>query len=76
MKTIAAPTLVLHGADDPLVPVEAGKDTAKHVPGAALTIVPGMGHDVAPGLVPILVDAIADHCTAADRQSEPAGASA
>ncbi|MCB1414493.1 MAG: alpha/beta hydrolase [Xanthobacteraceae bacterium] len=76
LKTIAAPTLVLHGADDPLVPVEAGKDTAKHVPGAALTIVPGMGHDVAPGLVPILVDAIADHCTAADRQSEPAGASA
>jgi predicted alpha/beta-fold hydrolase len=28
LKTIATPTLVLHGADDPLVPVEAGKDTA------------------------------------------------
>jgi pimeloyl-ACP methyl ester carboxylesterase len=76
LKTITAPTLVVHGADDPLVPVEAGKDTAKHVPGAALKIVPGMGHDLAPGLVPILVEAIADHCLAADRQSEPAGVSA
>lgn len=72
LKTIAAPTLVLHGADDPLVPVEAGKDTAKHVPGSKLTVVPGMGHDLAPGLVPILVEAIADHCHAADRQPQPA----
>lgn len=72
LKTIAVPTLVLHGADDPLVPVEAGKDTAEHVPGSKLTIVPGMGHDLAPGLVPILVEAIADHCHAADRQPQPA----
>jgi len=72
LKTIAAPTLVLHGADDPLVPVEAGQDTAKHVPGAKLTIIPGMGHDLAPGLVPILVEAIADHDHAADRQPQPA----
>ncbi|MGB3445179.1 MAG: alpha/beta hydrolase [Xanthobacteraceae bacterium] len=72
LKTIAAPTLVLHGADDPLVPVEAGQDTAKHVPGAKLTIIPGMGHDLAPGLVPILVEAIADHGHAADRQPHPA----
>jgi hypothetical protein len=31
-----------------------------------------MGHDLAPGLVPILVEAIADHCHAADRQPQPA----
>jgi hypothetical protein len=55
-----------------LVPVEAGQDTAKHVPGAKLTIIPGMGHDLAPGLVPILVEAIADHGHAADRQPQPA----
>lgn len=72
LKTIQAPTLVLHGADDPLVPVEAGKDTAKHVPGARLQIVPGMGHDLAPGLVPILADAIAEHCLAADTSSRAA----
>lgn len=74
LKTITVPSLVLHGADDPLVPVEAGKDTARHIPGAELTIIPGMGHDLAPGLVLILADAIADHCRVADGQAEPAAA--
>jgi len=67
LARIRVPTLVLHGADDPLVPVEAGRDTADHIPGAKLRIIPGMGHDMARGLVPILVDAIAEHCTAAVR---------
>ncbi|WP_163571378.1 alpha/beta fold hydrolase, partial [Klebsiella pneumoniae] len=53
LKQIKAPTLVIHGEDDPLVPLEAGKDTARHVAGAKLTTVPGMGHDLADGLVPI-----------------------
>ncbi|QCI63857.1 alpha/beta fold hydrolase [Phreatobacter stygius] len=64
LKRIVAPTLVIHGADDPLVPVEAGIDTARHIPDAALKVIPGMGHDLAAGLVPILVDAIAAHCQA------------
>jgi pimeloyl-ACP methyl ester carboxylesterase len=67
LKTIRVPTLVIHGVDDPLVPVEAGMDTAKRIPGAELRLVPGMGHDIAPGLVPTLVDAIAEHTTAAER---------
>jgi proline iminopeptidase len=62
LPKIAAPTLVIHGAEDPLVPVEAGRDTARHIPGAKLTVIEGMGHDLAPGLVPILVEAIAAHC--------------
>jgi pimeloyl-ACP methyl ester carboxylesterase len=66
LKEIKVPTLVIHGTDDPLVPVEAGKDTARHIPGAALKIIPGMGHDLANGLIPILTEAIADHCLAAD----------
>ena len=66
LKKISMPTLVIHGADDPLVPVEAGEDTARHIPGARLKIIPGMGHDLANGLIPILVEAIAHHCLAAD----------
>lgn len=65
LKRIDIPSLVIHGDSDPLVPVEAGKDTASLIPGATLRIVPGMGHDLAPGLVPILVEAIAGHCAAA-----------
>jgi pimeloyl-ACP methyl ester carboxylesterase len=70
LKKLSVPTLVLHGADDPLVPVEAGRHTAAQIPGSTLTVIPGMGHDIATGLIPILVEAIANHCGAADRQSE------
>jgi len=58
LATITAPTLVLHGADDPLVPVEAGRDTAASIPGAELRVIPGMGHDLPPGLYQIFADAI------------------
>ena len=66
LKQIKVPTLVIHGEDDPLVPLEAGQDTARHVAGAKLKTVPGMGHDLADGLLPILVDAIGRHCVIAD----------
>jgi pimeloyl-ACP methyl ester carboxylesterase len=58
---ISAPTLVIHGADDPLVPVAAGIETARLIAGAQLKIFPGMGHDFAPALQPILADSIAAH---------------
>jgi pimeloyl-ACP methyl ester carboxylesterase len=66
LKRIVAPTLVIHGADDPLIPVECGEDTARNIPGAKLMIEPGMGHDLPEALIPTLVEAIAAHCQAAD----------
>ena len=66
LKTIAAPTLVIHGADDPLVPLECGKDAASHIPGATLHVIPGMGHDLPTGLIPTLVELIAAHCKRVD----------
>jgi pimeloyl-ACP methyl ester carboxylesterase len=56
LKKITAPTTVLHGADDPLVPLEGGEDTAANIAGAELVVIPGMGHD----LPLALVDRIAD----------------
>jgi pimeloyl-ACP methyl ester carboxylesterase len=58
LKKVKAPTVVLHGADDPLVPVEGGKDTAASIAGAELRIVPGMGHDFPIALVKTFADAI------------------
>jgi pimeloyl-ACP methyl ester carboxylesterase len=55
VKKIVAPTLVLHGRDDPLVPVAHGEDTAKKIRGASLQIIDGMGHDFAPGVVDELI---------------------
>lgn len=69
VETITAPTLVIHGPDDPLVRVEGGRDSAAAIKGARLEEVPGMGHDLAPGLVPILVDLMADHILAAERRA-------
>jgi pimeloyl-ACP methyl ester carboxylesterase len=62
LGSVCVPTLVIHGADDPLVPVEGGKDTAEAIPGAELIIIDGMGHDLPHGGAwPQIVDAIVDH---------------
>ncbi len=66
LRTIRVPALVLHGVDDPLVPVEAGEDTARHIPGAVLKTFPGWGHDMPTALIPVLADEIAGHCRAAE----------
>jgi pimeloyl-ACP methyl ester carboxylesterase len=62
LRTIAAPTLVIHGAVDPLIPLAAGRDTARNIPGAELLVIEGMGHDFPEALMPRLATAIADHC--------------
>jgi pimeloyl-ACP methyl ester carboxylesterase len=58
LGSVAVPTLVLHGTDDPLIGVAAGEATAKAVPGARLVLFEGMGHDVPAALVPEIVDAV------------------
>lgn len=64
LKSIGAPTLVIHGESDPLVPLAGGRDTADNIPGARLLTIPGMGHDLPLGLVDTLADAIAGHAGA------------
>lgn len=53
LAKVKTPTLVLHGEDDPLVPVECGQATARAVPGAKLVTVPGMGHDFTEALMTV-----------------------
>lgn len=61
LKKIVAPTLVIHGKADPLVPVAAGIDTARLVRGARLELFDGMGHDLPTPLLPTFVDLISEH---------------
>ncbi|MGB7406983.1 MAG: alpha/beta hydrolase, partial [Pontixanthobacter sp.] len=61
LKDIRVPTLVLHGEDDPLVPVEGGRDTAANIEGARIETYPGWGHDLPLELVDTLANQIADH---------------
>ena len=61
LASIVAPTLVLHGEADPLIPVEGGRDTAASIPSARLVTVPGWGHDLPTELVAMMAGEIAGH---------------
>jgi pimeloyl-ACP methyl ester carboxylesterase len=58
LKTIKVPTVVVHGEDDPIVPVEAGRDVAANIPGAEFRLMPRLGHVIPPALVKDFADAI------------------
>ena len=64
LATVKVPTLVVHGAIDPLVPPEAGKDTAKSIPGARLQMIERMGHALPLETWPEIIEAIATHAGA------------
>jgi pimeloyl-ACP methyl ester carboxylesterase len=64
LKSIIAPTLVIHGKDDLLVPVSGGIDTAKHIPNARLELIDGMGHDLPTPLLPQFIELITSHIQA------------
>jgi pimeloyl-ACP methyl ester carboxylesterase len=57
LTTITAPTLVIHGTDDPIFLPACGRDTAASVPNADLMLIEGMGHDLPPALYHTVVEA-------------------
>ncbi len=64
-QKISAPTMVIHGAEDPLIPQACGADIAANVNNARFELVEGMGHDLPPSKLPKIVELIAGHCRAA-----------
>jgi pimeloyl-ACP methyl ester carboxylesterase len=65
LRRLDVPTVVIHGESDPLVPVRAGRATARAIPNAELVTIPGMGHDMPKELWPTFVDAIAKNAARA-----------
>jgi pimeloyl-ACP methyl ester carboxylesterase len=61
LRSLKVPTLVIHGADDPLVNPSGGRATADAVPDATLKVLAGMGHDLPPELYGEVVGALAEH---------------
>jgi pimeloyl-ACP methyl ester carboxylesterase len=59
LHRIVAPTRVIHGEADPLVPLPAAHDLVSKIAGAVADIVPGMGHDLPLPLLPRIADGIA-----------------
>ncbi len=58
LASITVPTLVVHGREDPLIPVEGGIDTADAIPEAELLIIEGMGHSFPPEVAPQILEAL------------------
>lgn len=61
LQTIAAPSLVIHGAADPMLPLACGIDTAQAIPNARLEVIEGMGHDLPAQLTERLLALIDEH---------------
>jgi pimeloyl-ACP methyl ester carboxylesterase len=68
LRSVKVPTLVVHGADDPLVPPENGRRVAGAVPGARYLEFAGAGHNLPPSTWSDVADAIAETA----RQASPA----
>lgn len=58
---VRAPTLVLHGADDPLIDVSGGHATAEAIAGAHLEVLDGWGHDLPVALLDRVLAPVLDH---------------
>ncbi|MFP8778880.1 alpha/beta fold hydrolase [Hydrogenophaga sp. RWCD_12] len=65
LPRIQAPTLVIHGVDDPLVPLACGEDLARRIAGARTDFIRGMGHDLPEALLERFAQGIADLSTRA-----------
>lgn len=68
MKKIKAPTLVIHGNDDPVIPVSGGKETARAIKRSKLKVVDGMGHDFPPALMYKMTNWISKHVKKAEKR--------
>ncbi len=68
LRSIATPTLVIHGSKDPMVNRSGGVATARAIPGAQMITIEGMGHDLPEAAWPQILEAISEHAHAADRE--------
>jgi pimeloyl-ACP methyl ester carboxylesterase len=72
LRKLDLPTVVIHGAEDPLVRPAAGRATAKAIPGARLRMIEGMGHDLPRELWPTFIEEITANAARAVRPAEQA----
>jgi pimeloyl-ACP methyl ester carboxylesterase len=67
LSSIAVPTLVIHGTEDPIFPLEHGEALAREIPGARLLTVEAAGHGVARADWEPIARAILAHTAGTDR---------
>ena len=60
LSRLMLPTLIIHGAADPLIPVSSGQATAAAIPNARLMIIEDMGHCLLAPHWALVADAVAE----------------
>ncbi|MGF1525845.1 MAG: alpha/beta fold hydrolase [Candidatus Competibacterales bacterium] len=68
LASLPVPTLVIHGHDDPLVPVAAGIATARAIPQARRALIDGLGHSLSPAAIGAMLPPLLDHLARIDAQ--------
>lgn len=63
VPAITAPTLVLHGDEDRVVPLERGRELAERIPSARLEALPGGGHNFSAGCASLANALVLDFLT-------------
>jgi pimeloyl-ACP methyl ester carboxylesterase len=66
-RKISAPSLVIHGSDDPLVPLQCGLDIAATIENARMEVVEGMGHDLPPRLLTAITTPVLNHLRSVEK---------
>lgn len=61
LRYVKTPTLVIHGSQDPLLPLRGAVAMERLIPGAELLVIRGMGHGFPAPVTPLLAGAIATH---------------
>ncbi len=64
LRTVRVPSLVMHGTGDPLIPVRAGRATARLIPRARFVPIDGMGHRFPAEAMPLVAGAVRSHILA------------
>jgi pimeloyl-ACP methyl ester carboxylesterase len=67
LSSIAVPTLVIHGTEDPMFPLEHGEALSREIPGARLLTLQGAGHGVERADWETIARAILAHTATGDR---------
>lgn len=60
LQALTIPTLVIHGQEDPIIPVAGGIATAEAIPNAKLMLIDGLGHALPREIWTEVVDTIAN----------------
>jgi pimeloyl-ACP methyl ester carboxylesterase len=74
LRTIKAPTVVIHGTKDRMVRPSGGRATAAAIPGSELVLIEGMGHDLPRQAWDRMIDAIVANARRADASDRSAAA--